>query len=177
MLVAAEWSHYSNHKKSLRVSAPRLAQRSSYFLSMPFRFGIPLLVISAVAPWLASQSLFLIRAQVLPADGSNAVVQINNRVGFSPMASLLALILTTLMLLFFLGLGLLKKHPGVESSMPMVSTCSAAISAACHRHKDDVDAHLLPVQWGTIPEKGEIGHCSFTTALDIRHPQEGRLYA
>ena len=69
--------------------------------------------------------------------------------------------------------------------MPMVSTCSAAISASCHRPPADYDAWQLPVQWGVTPEddrgKGEtklmVQHCSFTTARDVTRPVEGRVYA
>jgi hypothetical protein len=70
--------------------------------------------------------------------------------------------------------------------MPLASTCSAAISAACHRPALDTDAYLLPVQWGVIEEDailvGESGpsgeklkRCAFTTARDVRLPEEGEV--
>ena len=61
--------------------------------------------------------------------------------------------------------------------MPLVSTCSAAISAACHRPEMDIDAHLLPVQWevvendGTGPER-----CAFTTSRYVYPPVPGKEY-
>jgi len=36
--------------------------------------------------------------------------------------------------------------------MPMVGTCSAAISAACHRHEKDMNAHFMPLRWGFVPD-------------------------
>jgi hypothetical protein len=36
----------------------------------------------------------------------------------------------------------------ISSGIPLVSTCSIAISAASHRPLQDTDAHLLPVRWG-----------------------------
>lgn len=67
------------------------------------------------------------------------------------------------------SISLLRLHP---SSMPMVSTCSAAISAACHRPGEDVDAHLLPVKWGVISENEEAARCAFTTLRNVRVPSE-----
>lgn len=51
--------------------------------------------------------------------------------------------------------------------MPLASTCSAAISAACHPHKDDNEAFSFPVVWKDVSEAEDgIGHFSFTTRAD-----------
>jgi len=55
--------------------------------------------------------------------------------------------------------------------MPLVATCSAAISAACHRPEQDVDAHLLPVQWGIITTSETPARTAFTTWRDVRAPR------
>ena len=56
--------------------------------------------------------------------------------------------------------------------MPLVSTCSAAISAACHRPQEDVDAHLFPVKWGVVTAEGEKpARCAFTTWRGVREPK------
>lgn len=44
----------------------------------------------------------------------------------------------------------LRKHPGI---LPAGGTCSAIISASCHRPKENKEAHLFPVQWGEVPEE------------------------
>ncbi|MCJ1462220.1 hypothetical protein MMC07_000820 [Pseudocyphellaria aurata] len=55
--------------------------------------------------------------------------------------------------------------------MPLVSTCSAAISANCHRPEADKEAHLLPVQWGVTGKSGsESKLCSFTTSRYVEAP-------
>jgi len=54
-----------------------------------------------------------------------------------------------------------------STEMPMVTTCSAAISAACHGPPEDAKAYLFPVQYGVVSEKGETKHCSFTTDRDV----------
>jgi hypothetical protein len=68
-----------------------------------------------------------------------------------------------------------------EYPMPMVRTCSAATSAACHRHEEDVDAHLMPLTWGFVPEESSQrkalkhtdlkGRFCFTTAANVQWPK------
>lgn len=45
-LVADEWTRFlrPNGKKALRVSSPKAVQRSSYSLSLPLKYSIPLMV-------------------------------------------------------------------------------------------------------------------------------------
>ena len=68
--------------------------------------------------------------------------------------------------------------------MPLVSTCSAAISANCHPPKADKQAHLLPLQWGVIEasayansdDRGKeyaFKRCVLTTSRDVRQPRLG----
>ncbi len=60
MLVNEEWSGYAKDRKTLRVSHPKGIQRSSYFISMPMKYGIPLMVANATLHWLVSQSMFVV---------------------------------------------------------------------------------------------------------------------
>jgi hypothetical protein len=57
-----------------------------------------------------------------------------------------------------------------SSAMPMATTCSAAISAACHRPDADEDAHLLPVRWGVTDDSSAPNRCAFTTSRDVHSP-------
>lgn len=68
----------------------------------------------------------------------------------------------------------LRKWPAA-SAMPLVSTCSAAISANCHRPDQDNDAHLLPVRWG-VWGRDQHGRemCSFTTSYLVKRPEDGQ---
>ncbi|KAK1143248.1 hypothetical protein N8T08_006948 [Aspergillus melleus] len=54
MLVAAEWDRYARHRRPLRVSWPRGQQRSTYYFSLPYRYSLPLLALSATLHWLIS---------------------------------------------------------------------------------------------------------------------------
>ena len=62
--------------------------------------------------------------------------------------------------------------------MPLAASCSAIISANCHRPEMDINSHLLPVLWGVTGDEmhGE-QVCSFTTYRDVTRPVMGEHYA
>lgn len=65
------------------------------------------------------------------------------------------------------------------SYMPVAGSCSVAISAACHRPIEDVDAAYLPVSWGEVDREDtddEIHHCCFTSQA-TQELVPGHLYA
>ena len=65
-----------------------------------------------------------------------------------------------------------------NGQIPIASSCSAAISAACHRSSsDDEDAALMGLIWGVVgKEDGEISHACFSSG-EVRPLETGRLYA
>lgn len=71
MLVADEWCGFAKNRKTLRVSAPVGIQRSSYTLSMPLRYGIPMTIISLLLHWLISQSIFIVRVNKFDYSGDH----------------------------------------------------------------------------------------------------------
>ena len=60
LCVEAEWQSYARKRKGLRVTSPKGLQRSTYFVSLPARYGLTLQVIFAFWHWTLSQSVFLI---------------------------------------------------------------------------------------------------------------------
>jgi hypothetical protein len=66
MLLGWEWASFAYERKGLRVSAesPRGDQRSGYFLSLPYRFALPLMAVSGLLHWLVSQSIFIAMVKV-----------------------------------------------------------------------------------------------------------------
>lgn len=48
MLLAAEYSRYAATWKPLRLTWPKGSQRSTYYLTIPYKYSVPLLVLSAV---------------------------------------------------------------------------------------------------------------------------------
>lgn len=179
MLAADEWNKFLVKRKTLRVSYPKGIQRSSYFLSLPFKYSIPLAASSTALHWLLSQSVFIIQTVQYQTPNSRRVPELDSAiVGYSLMPMILSLTLVSLMVIVIVLMGCLKKYDGQPYPMPLASTCSAAISAACHAHPDDKDAHLLPLTWGFVANfKGSTsGQFSFTTAKDVELPEDIELY-
>ena len=85
-LVQLEFSKMCARIKPLRVSEPQGIQRSSYFISLPFRYGLPLYMSSGVMHWLFSQSLFLARVTVFFPDGVVDQKSSFSTCGYSPIA-------------------------------------------------------------------------------------------
>lgn len=125
---------------------PKGSQHLTYYLSLPYRYSIPLLITHAVLHWLVSQSLFYV--EILPYDISGnplAEYQIIN-CGYSPIAIICAIVFGSVMVCTILGLGLKR----FKTNMPLAASCSMTISAACHPPPGD-DHALKPVMWGEIP--------------------------
>ena len=174
MLMASEWSDYVYERKPLRVTDPVGDQRSTYRLQLPYRYGIPLTVLSGTLHWLVSQSLFLARAVAFDSDGVEDTRSSISAVGYSCIAIIFVIILGAVAITFGIWNGYRTYRPG----MPLVGSCSAAISAACHQPKEDTDAATLPVLWGAVggQDEGPVGHCCFTS-FEASPPVEGKLYA
>jgi len=86
---------------------------------------------------------------------------------------LAAMSIGIVLMVFLIALGA-RRYSG---EMPLVSTCSAAISALCHPPEEDAEVAHFPVMWGVVgqDDKG-VGHCSFTTAVDVKQPTVGYMY-
>jgi hypothetical protein len=83
MLVNREWYRYAAEKKPLRVSTPVGLQRSSYYVSMPFRYGIPLMSIMSLLHWMLSQGLFVLPLEPVNNDGTTDKASRISFLGFS----------------------------------------------------------------------------------------------
>lgn len=172
MLLAYEWSSYSHKRAPLRVTSPTEDQRGTYWLQLPYRYGIPLLLLSGTLHWLASQSLFLARVTVYTEDGTEDTRSSISTLGYSSIAIISVIVLVTVVLLLGIGLGFRKYEPGA----PLVGSCSAAISAACHRPSEDENASKKSVMWGAVGAVNGIRHCCITS-FEVEPPIEGELYA
>lgn len=171
MLLADEWNGYAHERKPLRVTNPDGAQRSTYRLLLPYKYGIPLLIVSAVLHWLVSQSLFLANVTRYDTHGQEDPNDSVFSIGYSCIAIITVIFLGAFMILLGLLHGF-RWHQG----MPLAGSCSAAISAACHRPGGDVDAATQPVMWGVVSSENGVGHCCFTS-FEVSPPIHGELYA
>ncbi|KAI1326707.1 hypothetical protein F5Y16DRAFT_421676 [Xylariaceae sp. FL0255] len=177
-LVQREFSlmYRSDRRKTLRVSEPVGIQRSSYFISLPLRYGIPLKVFGAVFHWLISQSFFLSRVTALFPNGTEDYDDSFSTLGYSPYGVIVTGIVGFVYLTIIIILGFRK----YDSTMPLVATNSRAISAACQGTEQDRKfGYQMPVQWGVIGfgEDG-VAHCAFSAAPShmIGVPEYGRVY-
>jgi hypothetical protein len=179
MLLADEYSRYEVHRRPLRVTTPVGKQRATYWLQLPYTYGLPLIATSATLHWLISQSLFLVRVETYsegkPYESSMESGNSSSAVGLSPAPMLVVVILGTCITVIAIGMGFrkLKGH-----AMPVAASCSFALATASHRPVGDVDAAVLPVKWGEATEMGnaDVGHCCFTSQ-EIVSVVPGRKYA
>jgi hypothetical protein len=180
MIFQAEWSRYFHHKKGLRVSdSPRGRQRTVYFFMMPYGLAVPIMAFSCIIHTLISQTVFLVDVEAW----GYASVESNKffardaqydftSTGFSPLADVGLIFFSILMILFLVFMSMRK----LKSGMPVVSTCSAAIAAACHPSvQEGPEAWLQPIQWGVTDVSDGAGHCTFS-AREVTNPDERTPY-
>ena len=190
MFAEKEWSQLAHERKSLRVSGvPKGAQRSSYFLSLPYKVSLPIITLSATLHWLVSQAIFIIAVERrgptgVPASQDPFIANdptgtgLNNMhvgLGWSPLA--LVLILFALFFTFcsVVLVGLMRYKTGP----PMFAGSSAVLAAACHVQPDEdgSEVALAPVKWGVVrePSDGVPGHCALS-AREVTFPRRGLAY-
>ncbi|KAL1595278.1 hypothetical protein SLS60_009968 [Paraconiothyrium brasiliense] len=163
MSLAREWESYGLHHKGLRVSvAPEGAQRSTYFLQLPYRIAIPFSMLSAFLHWLVSQSFFMVSVQLYGYDETQGWMFMPDNpgtrvsVGYSLLPLLVLLGTGAVMLIAISARGLML----LKSTTPIVGSCSAAIAAACQPlGEDDGDASAEKVKWGVMGRKQKFRHC------------------
>ena len=189
MLLTQEWFSYAHQRKALRVTNPRGDQRSTYRLQLPYRYGIPLIILSGVLHLLVSQSLFLVNVRQYSGNSTSEDYEDEmTALGYSCIAIITTILLSSNTIATGIAVGFRRYKGG----MPLAGSCSAAISAACHQPSQDWEAAELPLMWGVVGGKtlgstedapdlidsngGQVGHCSFTS-LPVLPPREGMLYS
>lgn len=182
--LAKEWAGYAHRRAALRVSHPRGSQRGTYFLQVPYRVGVPLMVFSGLLHLIISQSIFFVKVDGRDALGADddSSASLNAAAsavtcGFSPLGMILTVVAAVVLIVFTVALGLRGLKPG----MPLAGSCSAAIAAACHGPEDTSECR--PVMWGVVPgeeveteDNEKIGHCAFSNGT-VNAPVDGRTYA
>ncbi|KAK2624589.1 hypothetical protein QTJ16_005782 [Diplocarpon rosae] len=160
MVSADEWARFAVHRKALRTTEPQGQQRSTYWLSLPWTYALPLASASSLLHWLISQSLFVSRTEVLNTRGEPEELSYMN-VGYNPLAILLALLFGVALLLAMLANGWRRLTHGSV----LVGNNSLAIAAACQRGAEQ-GAERGRVMWGAVRHEGEDGtpgHCCFSS--------------
>jgi hypothetical protein len=175
MILAADYNNFAIHRRPLRVSFPRGEQRSTWYLTIPYRYAIPLLTTFTLIHWFVSEGLFYV--QVLPYSIYGKPIPsaelVTCAVSTLPLELGLFLMIGVFIVIAFLGGRRLK-----ASKMPIAREWSVAISAACHPPRLDLDAAFKPVQWGVVEDDTDAlyPHCSFTSK-EVTEPEVNVQYA
>ena len=169
--VAREWCEFSKGKKALRVSQnPMGSQTSTRALSLPSIHSACFMIGSALLHWLLAESFFF-HGEVFDVHGNLDPSDTIDVIGYSVVGLLIIFIGFTVVNFVTLMLGSFKRFP---AAMPVVGTCSAGISAACHPIEEG-DISQKVVSWGEVGGKDHEGHCSFT-GKDVGVPVVGHTY-
>ena len=75
------------------------------------------------------------------------------------------------------ALGILNGIWTYRPGIPLLGSCSAAISPACHNPKGNLNAATLPLLSSAVSgqDKRVIGHCCFTS-FETSQPIEGKTF-
>jgi hypothetical protein len=180
-ILSKEVNEFSIRPKGLRVSSvPQGAQRSEYFLELPYRFALPFMLFSGILHWLCSQSFFFVSifktSPISRANANNTLTYDSKEIltlGYSPQAIFILAILITIMYIMLISFGLRR----FATRMPVSGSCSAVISAMCHQPatEDGDEAVLKPLMWGVSLEEVQDGvdlvECSFSSR-EMRLPDD-----
>ncbi|KAL1851664.1 hypothetical protein Daus18300_012473 [Diaporthe australafricana] len=185
-LVADEWKRFlePSGKKPLRVSQPVGMQRSSYMLSLPFNYSVPLMVSMMVLHWLVSQSVFLEQTMGFDTSPNPARVPSFDRtaVGYSQLGQVLAIVFGGFLVIALLNNSALRQYVGAPPGFVKAGMSSALIRAFCQRPEEDYDASYFPVRLGAVESKGRKGVQSgpqtltFSTYINIAPPVNTKNY-
>jgi hypothetical protein len=189
MLANRELSNYVQKRAALLVTVPSPTQRSTYFLSLPYMYILPLIIARILLRWLISQSLFVAKITVYknrvletPDDGYNPEQIPMTDLGYSDSALIATIAWGCVLVAVCLLVAGFCTYP---KGMSLGGVSSATISAACHvKYTDGEEVKALdeivdrPLQWGVMVEgtDDEAGHCCFSDK-EVEKPIEGCLYA
>ncbi|KAL4912065.1 hypothetical protein BDW62DRAFT_195499 [Aspergillus aurantiobrunneus] len=174
-LLAADYNKFAICRRPLRVSFPRGEQRSTFYLTIPYRFAIPSLGAFTLIHWFVSEGLFYV--QVLPYGLDAQLVPSEALItcGVSTIPLITGLLLGVALFLIVSFMGTIDFK---SSRMPLALGRSVVVSAACHPPRLDLDAAYKPVQWGVVgyDVDAEFPHCSFTSE-EVKEPEDDVRYA
>ncbi|KAJ4015485.1 hypothetical protein NW752_006946 [Fusarium irregulare] len=154
-----EWNSYGGDFRPLRVSRPKGQQRTAYRLQLPYRYSVPLIIVSIFTHWLVSNAFYIFVAEGDYYEWSQQMDDSEQRrtgasetglsidafvgIGYSTL-TILILFITMIILPIIPTLVGQRK---VKTAMPLAGASSVVISAACH-------VPVLEENSGTHPGSG-----------------------
>jgi hypothetical protein len=147
MVTAHEYSRFAIERRVLRVSKPKGEQRTTLWLQLPYRYVLPLMTAMALLHWTLSRSLFPVSIEQYHnprrPPGSPLVVA----TGYSTLAIFTSVIIGATI---FVGLALLAIFRKLSPGIPVMGSCSLAISAACHPSPEDKGLSTRKLMYGVL---------------------------
>lgn len=176
--ISREWTSYYQKHLPLRVSSPSGVQRSTPYLQLPLWWTVPLLTLMTALHWMISQSIFyaLVETRIDPGDvttDQTSYFSVNG-VGWSPLGLMISAIIgAALIVLLWLASCCIR----LPNGMPVVRSCSAAISAACHGPSWDIGASQKLLAWGVVGSgvREDTEHAAFSSG-ETQPLREGVVY-
>ncbi|KAH0028363.1 hypothetical protein KCU78_g3659, partial [Aureobasidium melanogenum] len=153
MFVAAELNAFVKTRTPLRVTLPAQGAQSTYYLSIKPHLSTLLIISLILIHFFATRALNVVAIQTYDIMGQYSHQRITY--GTSAFSAIIALVLGFVMLCV-LAFGMERK---LHAGMPVLGTCSIAISAACHAD-DDSAVTLTRVSYGKNTRTGRMGFCS-----------------
>ncbi|KAF5721345.1 hypothetical protein FMUND_3655 [Fusarium mundagurra] len=179
--LSHELSQFTSDLLPLRVSSgqPLGSQTTSLYLTLPRPVSWILFFLVTAMAFLLSQGILLVSV-----DGIQGTT---TGIGFSPLPLLILLVLLVLLGLGIAGLALRQVDPrgSVEGGEPagnplalVGGTCSAVLSARCHRVPREGGVETLEVRWGVVREGVGMnaGHATFS-GRPVGDIMVGRAYS
>lgn len=165
MFLAADFANYAFKGQYVMAASPLGKQRGTWFWGLPWLFGLGNLGLQTLLHWSLSQSIFVVYLDIYSADGSldPRYSWMFSILGYSTTAIWISFTAGIVLVISAFGFGLLRFRDG---SPPVVSTCSAAISAACHPGNLRDEATIYErVRWAAVGQsRNGIRHCSIVPA-------------
>lgn len=161
-------------RRALRVSTdPEGHQTSSLYLTLPRPISWALAVWFAAMGFVLSQACFIVSVSAAATtDDDNSGSRYLRGLGFSGTAMLILLGMLVILFLAVVGLGFRRVTPAVMATgqavgNPLVfegGSCSAVISARCHRIPNEMDVWTNYICWGVVPEMGDapVSHVTYS---------------
>lgn len=69
MVMAHEYARFASVRKPLRVTRPYGEQRSTFWLQLPYRYIVPIMLIMAFMHWSVSRSIYLVQLEIYDNNG------------------------------------------------------------------------------------------------------------
>ena len=175
---SVEWMNFCKHKKGLRVSKPEGEQRRTYFLSLPYRYSIPLATKSMLLHWLLSQTMFVHQTNMYNSDQTPNPSGNIRFIEIGPIYPLPLVFFGLTLFLIPIGLGFRKFH----ANMPLARNNSMVIGAACHSvgdgesHTPTEKLSTKKLQYGVISEIPSGGYRVGFSDKDVTPLIPGEFY-